>query len=56
MKLINKIMDLAKSKNFTLKAAQDGFIFIPVKTDGKSMSEEEYDLLSPEEKQILWIK
>lgn len=54
--LINKIMDLAKSKNFTLKAAQDGFIFIPVKTDGKSMSEEEYDLLSPEEKQNIMDK
>lgn len=49
--IVAKMMDDAKEKGFTIKPTRDGFVFIPVKSDGKAFSEEEYELLSPEKKQ-----
>ncbi|MCH3964198.1 MAG: AAA family ATPase [Clostridium sp.] len=49
--LIDGLLNEAKKKNFTLKPTEDGFVFIPLKENGKVMSEEEYALLGLDEKQ-----
>ncbi|WP_446899310.1 AAA family ATPase [Clostridium sp. LBM24168] len=49
--LIGELLNEAKKNNFTLKPTEDGFIFIPIKENGNVMNEEEYNLLSLNEKQ-----
>ncbi|MBV4419117.1 AAA family ATPase [Clostridium tyrobutyricum] len=49
--LIEKMMDIAKKDNFTLKSVDDGFVFIPLKEDGNMMNEKEYNLLNFNEKE-----
>lgn len=42
---IAKLMDMAKAKNFDVKATSGGFVFIPLKDEGEEMSQAEYDEL-----------
>lgn len=42
---ITKLMDMAKAKNFDVKATSGGFVFIPLKDQGGEMSQAEYDKL-----------
>nr|WP_207736260.1 AAA family ATPase [Clostridium tyrobutyricum] len=51
--LIEKMIDIAKRDNFTLKSVDDGFVFIPLKEDGSMMNEKEYNLLSFNEKESI---
>lgn len=45
---ISKLMEMAKSKNFDVKATSGGFVFIPLKDEGEEMSQAEYDELENE--------
>jgi lon-related putative ATP-dependent protease len=50
---ITKLMDSAKTKNFDVKATSGGFVFIPLKDEGKEMTQNEYDQLeSPTQETI----
>ncbi|WP_294393193.1 AAA family ATPase [uncultured Clostridium sp.] len=42
---ITDLMDMAKAKNFEIKATTSGFVFIPVKEEGDEMTKDEYDNL-----------
>lgn len=42
---IEKLMEMAKAKNFDVKATSGGFVFIPLKDEGEEMSQAEYDEL-----------
>ena len=42
---IAKLMEMAKAKNFDVKATSGGFVFIPLKDEGEEMSQVEYDEL-----------
>ncbi|WP_459480373.1 AAA family ATPase [Clostridium saccharoperbutylacetonicum] len=42
---ITKLMDSAKKKNFEVKATSGGFVFIPLKDEGKEITENEYEQL-----------
>lgn len=42
---ITKLMNMAKTKKFDVKATSGGFVFIPLKDEGEEMSQEEYDEL-----------
>eukprot|EP00831_Metopus_contortus_P032162 TRINITY_DN2604_c0_g1_i7.p1 TRINITY_DN2604_c0_g1~~TRINITY_DN2604_c0_g1_i7.p1 ORF type:complete len:410 (-),score=78.66 TRINITY_DN2604_c0_g1_i7:120-1349(-) len=44
-KYITKLIEMAKSKNFDVKATSGGFVFIPLKDSENEMTEEEYDNL-----------
>ncbi|MCI1943702.1 AAA family ATPase [Clostridium luticellarii] len=54
--LINKAVEMAQGEGFSLKITEDGFSFIPLKEQGKMMSEEEYDLLSLKDKEEILNK
>lgn len=49
--IIGKLNSEAKNSNFELKPTEDGFIFIPLREDGKVMNEEEYNALDINERQ-----
>lgn len=50
---INKLMEMAKAKNFEVKATNGGFVFIPLKDQGEEMSQEEYDDLESEDQDTI---
>ncbi|HBJ1648911.1 ATP-dependent protease [Clostridium botulinum] len=46
---ISKLMKKAKENNFDVKATNGGFVFIPLKSQGNEMTEDEYDELENHE-------
>lgn len=46
---ITNLMDMAKAKNFEIKATTSGFIFIPIKEEGQEMTTNEYNELEDED-------
>ena len=42
-------MDMAKAKNFEIKATTGGFVFIPIKDEGDEMTKDEYDNLEDDD-------
>ncbi|GAA0078736.1 AAA family ATPase [Clostridium sp. CTA-5] len=50
---ISEIMNAAKSYNFDVKATNGGFVFIPLKEQGKEMTEDEYEDLESEAQDII---
>lgn len=54
--LINKLVKMAESDGFTMKATQNGFTFIPLKEEGEMMNENDYDELKCEEKEDILNK
>ena len=50
--LIGNLIDTAKNKGFDIKSNNSGFTFIPL-SNGKEMSENEYDTLDKERKEII---
>lgn len=50
---INNLMDMAKSKNFEIKATTSGFVFIPIKDEGEEMTKDEYNSLVDEDQESI---
>lgn len=50
---ISDLMKKAKANNFEVKATSAGFVFIPLKSEGKEMTEDEYDDLENEEQGLI---
>lgn len=50
---ITNLMDMAKAKNFDLKATTGGFVFIPIKEEGNEMTKDEYDNLLDEDQESI---
>lgn len=48
--LVSKMVKIAEENGFDIKFNQGGFTFVPIKDDGKPMSEKEYDVLESVEK------
>ena len=48
--VFKSITEIAKENNFSVKASNGGIYFLPI-IDGKTLSEEEYDALTEEEKE-----
>lgn len=46
---ITNLMDMAKAKNFDIKATTNGFVFIPVKEEDTEMTKDQYENLEDEE-------
>ena len=46
---ITNLMDMAKAKNFEIKATTSGFVFIPIKEEGQEMTKDEYNELEDED-------
>lgn len=53
--VINSLIIISKENGFDIKVSNGGFTFIPLKDD-KEMTEEEYDKLSPEEREDMMDK
>ena len=45
---ITSLMNMAKAKNFDIKATSSGFVFIPLKDQGDEMTKDEYNKLEGE--------
>ncbi|MBE6062749.1 MAG: ATP-dependent protease [Clostridium butyricum] len=45
---ITSLMNMAKAKNFDIKATSTGFVFVPLKEQGDEMTKDEYDNLEGE--------
>ena len=45
---ITSLMDMAKAKNFDIKATTNGFVFVPLKDQGDEMTKDEYNNLKGE--------
>ncbi|MBU3180107.1 AAA family ATPase [Clostridium psychrophilum] len=52
--LIGNLIDTAKEKGFDIKSSNSGFTFIPI-SNGKEMSENEYDTLHKEKKETILL-
>lgn len=50
---ITNLMDMAKSKNFEIKATTSGFVFIPIKDEGEEMTKDEYNSLEDEDQESI---
>ena len=50
---ITNLMDMAKAKNFEIKATTGGFVFIPIKEEGDEMTKDEYDDLEDEDQESI---
>jgi len=50
--LIGNLIDIAKDKGFDIKSTSSGFTFMPL-SDGKEMSENEYDTLNKDRKETI---
>lgn len=53
--VVNSLIIISKENGFDIKVSNGGFTFIPLKDD-KEMTEEEYDKLSPEEREDMMDK
>ena len=45
---ITSLMNMAKAKNFDIKATSNGFVFVPLKDQGNEMTKDEYNNLEGE--------
>ncbi|AOR22960.1 AAA family ATPase [Clostridium taeniosporum] len=52
-KYISDLMKRAKENNFDVKATNGGFVFIPLKSEGNEMTEDEYDELENDEQGVI---
>lgn len=50
---ITSLMNMAKAKNFDIKATSTGFVFIPLKDEGDEMTKEEYNNLKDETQETI---
>ena len=50
---ITNLMDMAKAKNFEIKATTSGFVFIPIKDEGEEMTKDEYNNLQDEDQESI---
>ncbi|MGN0144932.1 MAG: AAA family ATPase [Clostridium sp.] len=50
---ITNLMDMAKAKNFEIKATTSGFVFIPIKEAGQEMTKDEYNQLEDEDQESI---
>ena len=50
---ITNLMDMAKAKNFEIKATTGGFVFIPIKDEGDEMTKDEYDNLEDDDQESI---
>lgn len=53
---IEELVELSKEHGFDVKATSGGFAFLPLKEEGKAMSEKEYDQLSEDNKESIISK
>ena len=50
---ITNLMDMAKAKNFEIKATSNGFVFIPIKEQGEEMTKDDYNNLEEEDQESI---